>query len=92
MLLDEIKENVLSNGIDKVDINQLVKYHELVYNEGVKVSCNSCIIEAYIRLRNYYRKNIDGDEYKRLYYLKVALIQFEKEQKFELCEFIKSRL
>ena len=92
MLLDEIKENVLNNSVDKVDINQLVKYHELVFNQGVKVTCDSCIIESYIRLRNYYRKNINGDEYKRSYYLKVALIQFEKEQNYELCDFIKKRL
>lgn len=92
MLLDEIKENVLNNSVEKVDINQLVKYHELIFNEGVKVSCNNCVIEAYMRVRNYYKKNVNGDEYKRSYYLKVGLILFEKEQKYELCEFIKSRL
>ena len=92
MLLDEIKENVLSNSVDKVDINQLVKYHELIFNEGVKVSCGMCITEAYFRVLKYYRKNINGDEYKRSYYLKVALIQFEKEQNYELCDFIKKRL
>jgi hypothetical protein len=92
MLLDEIKENVLNYSVDKVDIKQLNKYHELVYNQGIDMKCGMCITEAYFRISKYYRKHINGDEYKRVSLLKLALVEFEKEQNYELCDFIKKRL
>lgn len=98
-LLSEIYENIVEKSYYQVQITHLEFYYKKVYGKELNKSCSSCLIDAHIMLKKYYKENIGKfdaeNEYakkQKAYELKKALFEFQKQDKFELCQWIKNRI
>ncbi len=98
-LLEELYEKVVKHDVRTVPKPTIKYYHYKVFNEYFNLKCSMCYTEAHLRLKEWYRKNIvkyDTDNielYKeKLYKLKMLLKFNERENNYELCEFIKGRI
>ena len=98
--LTELYENVISKGsVNNVSAVTIRYYYNLIYGRKLKDGCSSCLVDALVSMRNFYKGNIikyntsDVEILKgNRYALKKALIEFRAQEKFELCEFIKGRI
>jgi hypothetical protein len=97
--LNEIHAEIISKGFYSIEPVKIRYYYKAIYNKELNNGCSSCLIDAVVSIKNYYRgaivrydganKEIVKDIIRRL---KSQLIEAKKNEQFELCEFIKSRI
>ena len=97
--LNELHIEIVSKGFYNIEPTKIRYYYKAIYNKELKSGCSSCLIDAVASIKNYYRgaivrfdasnKEIVKDVIRRL---KSQLIEAKRNEQFELCEFIKSRI
>ncbi len=97
--LEKVYQDVVSKSYYDVPITHLAFYYKEIYSKELNVKCSSCLIDAHLSIKKYYRENIgkfdvENAEYEKhkKYKLKLALIEFQKSEHFEICEWIKNRI
>lgn len=92
-MLEELFRDVVSKPASKVSGLTLNYYYKKVYNEDLKTGCAECFSSGYDKLRKYYFSQLPkAEKTEKVKQLKEKLLVAERLEKYELCNFIKSRI